>query len=140
MRVFASALALIRPTTAIGISTAFPKSLLYDFDENIQPPAIIANTSHTQTFFVVYDSTVFDLVVILLLFVLLMILLLFWLYSRYVKTNCVYFTIEIGNKDMSVRIRYFQLYSAVYMYHFQAAAGVDRIHVTSFGLNFTYIG
>ena len=74
----------------------------------------------------------FDLVVILLLFVLLMTLLFLWLYSRYVKTNCLYLTVEIANKDMAVRVRYLRLYSAVYMYHFQAAAGIDHIHVTTF--------
>ena len=33
---------------------------------------------------------------------------------------------------MSVRIRYLQLYSAVYMYHFKAAAGIESIKVTTF--------
>ena len=132
VRLFTSALALITTTTAISFSTAFPESLSYHFSENIQPPAIVANISDSQTFFVVDDSTVIDLVVILLLFVLLVILLLFWMYLRYVKTNCLYFTIEIGNNEMCVRIRYFQLHSAVYMYHFQAAAGIYNIQVTTF--------
>jgi len=115
VRLITAALALVRPTSAIGFSTAFPKSLFYDSSNNIQPPAIVTNTSDNQTFFVVDDATVFDLVVVLLLFVLLMILLLFWMYLRYVKTNRLYFTIEIGNKELSVRIRYLQLHSAVYM-------------------------
>ena len=132
VRLIIAALALVRPTSAIDFSTAFPKSLFYDSANNMQPPVILTNTSDNQTVFVVDDATVFDLVVVPLLFVLLVILVLFWMYLRYVKTNRLHFTVEIGNKQLSIKIRYLQLHSAVYMYKFQAAAGIDQIKVTTF--------
>jgi len=46
VRLITAALALVRPTTAIGFSTAFPISF-YDSGNNVQPPAIVANTSDT---------------------------------------------------------------------------------------------
>ena len=132
VRLITAALALVRPTVGIEFSTIFPKALSYGSGNTIPLPAILTNAPNNQTLFVVDNATVFDLVVVLLLFVLLVILVLFWMYLRYVKTNRLYLTVEIGNKDLSVRIRYLQLNSAVYMYHFQAAAAINDIKVTTF--------
>ena len=137
VRLITAALALVRPTVGIEFSTIFPKALSYGSGNTIPLPAIMTNAPNNQTLFVVDDATVFDLVVVLLLFVLLVILVLFWMYLRYVKTNRLYFTVEIGNKDLSVRIRYLQLNSAVYMYHFQAEDGI-RDFCLSRGLGDVY--
>ena len=132
VRMLTSVLAFVKSTTAVRFSTEFPKSLSFDSDNDVRVPILNANHSDSQSFFLVDKTTVFDLVVILLLLVLLITILLFWLYLQYVKTNRLYLTIEIGNEYRSVRIRYLQLYSAVYMYHFKAAAEIESIKVTTF--------
>ena len=131
VRMLTSVLALVRSAAAVGFSTVFPKSLSFGSDKDVRVPILNSNQSDSQSFLLLDKSTVFNLVVILLLLVLLITVLLFWLYLQYVKTNRLYLTNEIGNKDISVRIRYLQLYSAVYMYHFKAAAEIESIKVTT---------